>query len=732
MLAALTKHSEESEPRPSLVVKWPQGKSPYPGLPWFNEEYAPLFFGRDREVDALVVKMSEPGGGFLLISGASGSGKSSLVAAGLWQAVINKGRLPGSKRWVWQRIQPGDGETPFHSLAWGLKQAFPSMSKRAPDLAKELVENQTTIGELLAHHLDQGQELVLIIDQLEELFTQSFTNEDIRHFLDRLISTARNNQSQLRVVATIRDEFVGRLAESESMRQVLNAGCNYFLGPVSPRDLQDMIEQPAQATGYDFEPGLVVDILRDTAQEPGSLPLVAYGLKQLFERRRERTFTRDAYIAIGGVTGAISTQADQVMAGLDEKTRGSFDKVFAELVHIQRERPPTRRRVNLAVFNSDKAANLLIDTLAGPGCRILVRAGEGPKATVEVAHETLITAWPKLKDWINGCGEALRLIDYEEEAASRWHDSGGHLNEMWRRDRVQLIEQALNRFDKTPSSKLESLLRPQQMLIERLNIEILSHQERFLIGQKLSEFGDPRPGIGLQPDGLPDISWIDVPLGLITLEGVDHVFEVKPFRIARYLVTNAQFDAFLYAEDGYRNEAWWNGIRRCEETSLASWQDANSPRETVSWFESVAFCRWLSHRTRSIIRLPAEWEWQQTAMSGNSMLEYPWPGGWDTCRCNSTESRLNRTTAVGLYPRGVTQQGVFDMAGNLWEWCLNAYEHPQLSESLLIDDKDSPRAVRGGSWLNRPGYLRVSNRFRYRAEYRNAYIGFRLAQETEE
>jgi hypothetical protein len=252
-------------------IPWPEGTSPYPGLEWFNKDYAPLFFGRDREVKELIGKMSEPKGRLLIVSGASGSGKSSLVAAGLWQAVINEGRLPGSKRWAWCRIQPGDGETPFHSLAWGLKQAYPRISKRAPDLAKELAGNQTTIGELLTPHLAQGQEAVLFVDQLEELFTRSFKNEDIRNFLEQLISTAHDSQSRMRVIATVRSEFIARLEESEPMLQVLNAGYNYHLGPVSPRTLQDMIEKPAQATGYVFEPQLVEDILREAAQEPGSL-----------------------------------------------------------------------------------------------------------------------------------------------------------------------------------------------------------------------------------------------------------------------------------------------------------------------------------------------------------------------------------------------------------------------------------------------------------------------------
>ena len=250
-----------------------------------------------------------------------------------------------------------------------------------------------------------------------------------------------------------------------------------------------------------------------------------------------------------------------------------------------------------------------------------------------------------------------------------------------------------------------------------------------MIGQKLAEFGDPRPGVGLC-DGLPDIVWIDIPGGRITLTGVDHVFEVEPFRMAKYLVTNAQFEAFIKAEDGYRKEMWWNGIQRCEEASAASWHEANSPRETVCWFEAVAFCRWLSQRAGSKIRLLTEWEWQQAATGGDPNSEYQWLGEWEADRCNSEESRLNRTTAVGLYLHGATKQGVMDMAGNVWEWCLNTYEQPEAPESLRIDGSDELRVVRGSSWNDEPMFLHVSTRLGHVAGTRLSNgLGFRLAQD---
>ncbi|TKB92435.1 MAG: formylglycine-generating enzyme family protein [Nitrospira sp.] len=253
----------------------------------------------------------------------------------------------------------------------------------------------------------------------------------------------------------------------------------------------------------------------------------------------------------------------------------------------------------------------------------------------------------------------------------------------------------------------------------------------FRLVKKLAEFGDPRPGVGLCPDGLPDIAWVEIPPGSIELKNVKHDFEVNRFHMAKYLVTNVQFKAFTEDKDGYRDKRWWKGIQHVMKAPLVSRQEANAPRDRVSWYEAVAFCRWLSHRTGSMIRLPTEWEWQQAASGGDPTRDYPWLGKWDEARCNSGESRLDQTVAVGMYPRGATQQGVLDMTGNLWEWCLNTYAHPESPESLHINTKDAAYVSRGGSWFNPPEFQRVSYRNRYDAGSQNNYIGFRLVQDIE-
>jgi len=730
-LANTDKQDSATAPQPPtpLAVSWDIEKdgSPYPGLMRFTRKYALVFFGRDAEICDILDRFRLPEGRFLIISGASGTGKSSLVDAGVLPRIEMAGTT-GNETYRCVRMAPSQGRDPFDALMRPLHGYAEQAGMDAYTVSEQLLRHPDylpqCLQEIVSKCLKTG-EFVLFLDQMEELFTVCDRSQ-AHGFLAALYRAA--HEARFRVIATIRSDFLHHCHEQADLLRILNGRGHIALGPIDAGSIREMILKPAQCAGLSLSEKLIRRLTGEAGHELGSLPLLAFALQQLFDKRKGMELTKQAYDDMGGLVGAIGLQVDEVMAELGEEVRGAFDTVFSALVHLERSRPPTKKRVPLTVFNADKASTQLIDALTGSECRILVKSGNEQDTVVEVAHEKLFTAWPKLKHWIDGSGDALRLIDYAEEAARRWHDLGGHLRELWWHERAQPIQQALLRFNKTPSPDLETLLRPQRMLFERLNDETLSHQDCLLIGQKLAEFGDPRPGVGLRQDGLPDIVWIDIPGGRIKLEGVDHAFEVRPFRMAKYLVTNAQFEAFIKAEDGYKNEEWWNGIKRSEEASIASWQEANAPRETVSWYEAVAFCHWLSAKTGTSVRLPTEWEWQQAATGGDPTCEYPW-GEWDAARCNSDKSRLNRTTAVGMYPRGATSLGVMDMAGNVWEWCLNTYEHPEAPESLRIDELDTRRVLHGGSWGSTPGALRVSARVGGGADGRANDIGFRLAQD---
>ena len=325
-------------------------------------------------------------------------------------------------------------------------------------------------------------------------------------------------------------------------------------------------------------------------------------------------------------------------------------------------------------------------------------------------------------------GKDLRLVEHATEEARRWQKRGDRTEELWPADRIEEVLNTLYRFGKTPAPVLERFLKPQKLLVSQLENDVLSHGDRMLIGNKLVEFGDSRLGVGLNDEGLPDLVWVEIPGGEVTLEDMDHVFEVKPFRLAKYPVTNRQFQAFI-DDGGYECAQWWNGIEKMAPRP-PFWGESNCPREKVSWHEAVAFCRWLSDRRGKVMRLPTEWEWQQAATGGDPTYEYPWGREWDQTRCNSDDSGLRCTSSVGLYPHGATPQGAMDMAGNVWEWCLNTYHHPAKPESVLLDTSDSFRVLRGGAWSDIPGGVRALDRGWHSPDAQTNFIGFRLAQHT--
>ncbi|MBM4199881.1 MAG: hypothetical protein FJ189_01165 [Gammaproteobacteria bacterium] len=247
---------------------------------------------------------------------------------------------------------------------------------------------------------------------------------------------------------------------------------------------------------------------------------------------------------------------------------------------------------------------------------------------------------------------------------------------------------------------------------------------------------DRRPGVDVDADGLPEIDWCPVAAGRVALEDGAGTFDVPAFAIARHPVTNAQFRAFMAAGDGYRDTRWWDpawleaGWVDPSAPRPGRWTEPNAPRETVSWCEAVAFCRWLDHRLRARggigtdrqLRLPTEWEWQQAATGGDQRRDFPWAGAWDPAKLNSGERGTGRTTAVGLYPAGVAACGALDLAGNVWEWCLNRYD----DAANRAAGPGATRVVRGGSWILVRYLCRAAFRYGLVPNGRLDDIGFRV------
>jgi len=372
--------------------------APYPGLRAFTWLEAPIFFGRGRETDDLVGRFTSGNARFLAVIGASGSGKSSLVAAGLLPRLA-AGAAQGQP-WTWVRCTPGyAGGNPFLALAVQLDHAFPKPGWRPADLARrfESAGRETlveVVNEALADRPPPA-ELVLFIDQLEELFMPPA--EQYRKAFVDLIAAAADIR-RLRTVVTLRADFYAHCTQWQPLVRLLRDSGSYPLGLPGPQALAEMITRPATAAGLQFDDGLVDRILQDTGTGPGALALMEFMLSKLHERRAGTRLTTATYDELKGVAGVIEERAEAAV----REANGSIDEsavaaLFRALVTVDpRTGSPVRRRATLADLGDIRP---LVDRLVA--ARLLIAGqGDARDGAVEVAHEAVLEHWTRLVRWV--------------------------------------------------------------------------------------------------------------------------------------------------------------------------------------------------------------------------------------------------------------------------------------------------------------------------------------------
>lgn len=280
---------------------------------------------------------------------------------------------------------------------------------------------------------------------------------------------------------------------------------------------------------------------------------------------------------------------------------------------------------------------------------------------------------------------------------------------------------------------------------------------RAAVGRALGLTGsDNRKGVGMveKPFGdgrivpLPDIDWVEIPGGEFQY-GDTNEPAAKPqnltlptFHISRYPVTCAQFQTFLDDPEGYADPRWFDGLAaRDDDRPMGEqyFKFANHPRDTVNWYQGMAFCRWFSWRCDSTydlkkveewsVRLPTEYEWEKAARGASGQEGgrlYPYEGDFDATKCNTRETGLGQTSAVGIFPNGASPYGVMDMSGNVWEWCLSDYDKPALEARKENLRTTNSRVLRGGSWFNNQVNARAVFRHFIHPAFRNVKFGFRV------
>lgn len=227
--------------------------------------------------------------------------------------------------------------------------------------------------------------------------------------------------------------------------------------------------------------------------------------------------------------------------------------------------------------------------------------------------------------------------------------------------------------------------------------------------------------------------WCIVPAGEFLYGDNKQTLTLPDFAIAKYPITYHQYQAFIDAGDGFKDKRWWDGLAEVyDKLDEQKWQIDDHPRENVNWYQAIAFCRWLSHRLGGVydlnqpaewlVRLPTEFEWEKAARGTNGLV-YPYGDEFDKSRCNFNSGG---TTPVTQYPQGASPYGAMDLSGNVWEWCLTAYDKPEIDLNKQSLSSSIGRVLRGGSWyLDLASYLRSAVRNWNLPNFRNNSTGFR-------
>jgi WD40 repeat protein len=396
--------------RHTPVLRPTSSPAPYRGLASFQPEDAPWFFGREDLVDALVARVAAAARrlavgtahGLVVVVGASGSGKSSLLRAGLIPA-LEHGAIDGEP-WPWLLLTPG---------------------------ANPLSE----LDRLLEADSATESDLLVVVDQFEELFTAGADDEQRRDFVTRLLSLSGQRSGRTVVVAGLRADFYGHATRLPGLVRALQDS-QLVVGPMTAAQLRRAITEPARKAQVTLEDGLVELLLRaldptpvgtgwtsGAAHDPGALPLLSHALLTTWQRGQQTTLRIPDYLAVGGITGAVARTADEVYQALNPAQRAAARRLFRRLVSVADGAADTHRRVTFAELGpqvEDAGSPLRVALDAFTDHRLLTTERDG----VQITHDALLTAWPQLRSWVDADRVGLSTHRQLTEAALAWEAAG--------------------------------------------------------------------------------------------------------------------------------------------------------------------------------------------------------------------------------------------------------------------------------------------------------------------
>lgn len=413
--------------------------NPYRGLQSFDEEHAPLFFGRTTLIRGLATVVTKQP--LTVVLGASGTGKSSLVKAGLVPFLKspvmeaeeqNKETHPEEETGAWEILPPlRPTDSPLTALFNHLKS---NLSDAAQTLTlSEMRHNPAVLAHLIKTWAEDHphQNLLLVIDQFEELVTLCRDDDERRQFLKLLLEVLQTTAEHFRLILTLRSDFEPQL-DSLDLKQFWNNDTRFVVPPLSQAELREAIEGPAGVAVLYFEPPeLVDDLINDVAQTPGALPLLSFTLSELYMRylarylkgeTEDRALIEADYKALGGVIGSLRNRAGEEYNNFDKAHRATMRRLMLRMIAVEGGELARRRVPRSELIYPDETENERVDTVLNRlvEARLLVSGDADGEAYVEPAHDALVRAWDKLLVWQRQEEETLPLQRRLTQAANDW------------------------------------------------------------------------------------------------------------------------------------------------------------------------------------------------------------------------------------------------------------------------------------------------------------------------
>ncbi|NUM47832.1 MAG: SUMF1/EgtB/PvdO family nonheme iron enzyme [Anaerolineales bacterium] len=672
------------------------GEPPFKGMLYFDVQDAPLFFGRETLTEELAQRLSQDGSNFLAIVGASGSGKSSLARAGLIPAIMAK--YPG---WIYRVITPTTH--PLQELAVTLTADVESVTA-ATTLIDDLAADPRSLDIGTSRFLKRqnAPHMLLVVDQFEELFTACKDLSERKAFIDNLLKAVGVHQnsestetSKVSIVLTLRADFYHHCAQYDNLRAALEI-YQAYIGPMTTADLRLAIEAPARQNGWDFEPELVDVMLHDVNDEPGALPLLSHALLETWQRRKGRTLTLAGYHAAGGVRGAISQTADRVYSALPVDSQTIARDIFLRLTELGEGTQDTRRRASLDELISDPTHRTDVDAVLKTLTDARLITTE--KDTAEVTHEALIREWPALREWLDENREGLRLHRHLTETAKEWHELGQDQGELYRGLRLsQALEWVendkpiLNEFEQEflaiSQAEAEREVVAKEAAFQR-ELELANRVNRITRWAFLLSIIAAISLGGLAYNYFKENTSLNSTLfntakSLGQLVDIPPVNHLSPFAIETYEVTNARY--ILCIQDGVCTPP------NAPASMFESPEFAQFPVANVTAIQALQFCNWIDRR----LPTDAEWQWAALYPGGNI-----WPWGDKIPSSSSANFGAGSLLPVGFLGEGQSVLGIFDLAGNVWEWTSSDFYNVDAPPWINLDETP-PNAltIRGGGYL---------------------------------